>query len=254
MEPARLRHGSTSSGVTPGGATSSGSRSGSSSERVQGSEPSPTRHERRNLAASVAGSQHSSTAPIPMPHVNSVDDGGISPRTAHFDAGSPRDTHHRHSRRHPSWARRKCAGSPQQHLPSLSDVLDGGKAVADTPLTDINAGGSGAPRLVSDGPSALAPARVPLLRHEPSSNSTTASRSSTGNFGRIPGEGPVPIHALLADRTVLGAGEMERQSVPAIKAAVNQSVHQNPRPQLLTGPRGYGTSSPRFPRASSHGR
>ncbi|KAF4505196.1 hypothetical protein G6O67_007171 [Ophiocordyceps sinensis] len=248
LEPTRLRHGSSSSGVTPGGATSSGSRSGSSSERLQGSEPPPTRHERMNSAASLAGSQPSSTAPTPMPYADSIDEGGLSPRTATHDSASPREVHQRHSRRQPSWARRnRAASAHKHHLPSLSDMLDNGKSVKDTRMTDVNAlgagsGASGQLRLVPDGTPNLPSARVPMLRHEPSSNSTVASRSSTGSFSRNPGEGSLPIHALLADRTMSVFGEMGKQSVPAIKAAVNRSGHLDSRPEIR-GPRGYGFQS-----------
>lgn len=247
LEPARLRHGSTSSGVTPGGATSCGSGSGSSSERLQGSEPPPTRHERMNSSASMAGSQHSSTAPTPMSYANSVDEGGLSPQSVKFDAGSPRDVHHRHPRRQPPCVRRGRAASTHQHLlPSLSDMLDTGKSMADTPMTDVSTrtvdfGGSGQSRLVPDGPPVLPRARVPSLRHEPSSNGTIASRSSTGSCARSSGEGSLPIHALLADRTISEVGEMKQQPVPLIHAATTIGGPNNFPPELL-GPRGYGTS------------
>ncbi|PNY24512.1 High mobility group protein 20A [Tolypocladium capitatum] len=232
LEPARLRDGSTSSSVTPNGA--SGSRSGSSSERLQGSEPPPTRQERVNSTASVAGSQHSSTAPTPMSHHNSIEEPAPSPRTSHFEPGSPRrDQHHSHSRRQSAWTNRNRADSGHQHLPSLSDMLDDGNK--GTSMTDGSsfAAGSGQSRLVADGPPVLPPARVPRLLHEPSSGSTNVSGSSTGIFGRIPGDGPLPVHALLTDRAL----------VPPISAVANPNGQRNPAAGRIHGPMGYGFQS-----------
>ncbi|KND94906.1 High mobility group protein 20A [Tolypocladium ophioglossoides CBS 100239] len=239
LEPVRLRHGSTSSSATPNGA--SGSGSGSSSERLQGSEPPPTRQERVNSTASMAGSQHSSTAPTPISHHKSIEEPGPSPRTSHFESGSPGDPHHSHSRQS-AWTSRNRAGSGHQHLPSLSDMLDDGNTGMDTLMTDGNsfAAGSGQLRLVADGPPVLPPARVPRLHHEPSSGSADVSGSSTGNFLRIPGEGPLPIHALLTDRAMIGTSEFDKPLVPAISAVANPNGQRNRAPGRIHGPMGYG--------------
>ncbi|KJZ76740.1 hypothetical protein HIM_04076 [Hirsutella minnesotensis 3608] len=245
LEPPRLRHGSTSSGVTPGGATSSGSRSGSSSERMQGSEPPPTRQERINSVASVAGSQHSSTAPTPMSYANSVDD-GLSPRSPNFELSSPREPLPRHSRRQLAWTRRNRNASSQHHLPSLSDMLDDGKKM-DTPMMDAHQfgpsiAGSGQSRMVSDGPTVRPPARVPLVHHESSSTGTNISRSSAGSFSRGHGEGHVPIHALLADRSTLAGNDLEKQPLGVAQAPAHFHSQRNPVPEYVPGPRGYGIS------------
>ncbi|POR32654.1 High mobility group protein 20A [Tolypocladium paradoxum] len=243
LEPARLRHGSTSSSATPNGA--SGSGSGSSSERLQGSEPPPTRQERVNSTASMAGSQHSSTAPTPISHHNSIEEPGPSPRTSHFESGSPRDPHHSHSRRQSAWTNRNRANSGHQHLPSLFNMLDDGNKGMDTPMADGNSfvAGSGQSRLVADGPPVLPPARVPRLHHEPSSGNTNVSGSSTGSFGRIPGEGPLPIHALLTDRAMIGTSEFEKPLVPAISVVANPNRQQNTAPGRVHVPMGYGFQS-----------
>ncbi|PHH77375.1 hypothetical protein CDD82_3547 [Ophiocordyceps australis] len=253
LEPPRLRHGSTSSGATPGGATSAGSRSGSSSERLQGSEPPPTRQERMHSSASMAPTQPSSTAvtPISVSHTNSMDE-TTSPRCAMFEGSSPRDAHQRPSRRQMSWASRQRGNSSSvhQHLPSLSDMLeDGAGKSADT--TDSAAHGfsaavSGSLRPVSDVAPVLPPARVPRLHHQPSSCSTMTSRSSTGSMGRPLGEGPLPIHALLTDRAVPSRSpvDFELQAIPSMAAVVTSpSGKRNPALGQIHGPKGYGFQS-----------
>lgn len=197
-----------------------------------------------NSTASIAGSQHSSTAPTPISHRNSIEEPGPSPRTSHFESGSPRDPHHSHSRRQSAWPNRNRGDSGHQHLPSLSDMLDDGSKSMDTPMTDGNsfAGGSGQARLVPDGPPVLPPARVPRLHHEPSLGSTNVSGSSAGSFGRILGEGPLPIHALLTDRDMTGASEFDKPLVPVISAVANPNGQRNPAPGRVLGPMGYGTS------------
>jgi len=248
LEPPRLRHGSSSSSATPNGGQSSGTGSGSSSERQQGSEPPPTRQERVNSTASMAGSQHSSTAPS-IAYRHSLDDNGPSPRTNHFDSGSPRDTH---SRRPPSWPSRNRTESSHQPLPSLSDMLDDGKKNVDTPMVDASAyasghAASGQMRLVGDGPTVLPPSRTPMLRHEPSSGGTTASSNSSTSINRIPGEGPLPIHALLADRTMSDTPDFidkQPQPMPIAVAAANADDRRDPSFKIGHGPRGYGMHGP----------
>lgn len=130
-------------------------------------------------------------------------------------------------------------------------MLDDGKRGVDASMTDAcpyppAMGASGQTRLVGDGPAVLPPARVPVLRHEPSSGSIAMSASSSGSFGRMPGEGPLPIHALLADRTTPGAPELEKQPLmpKAIGVAAKAATNRNPALGLVQGPWGYGTLSP----------
>jgi hypothetical protein len=189
--------------MTPGGNTSSGS------ERLQGSEPPPCRRERLNSIASVTESQHSSTTPTLLSQSNSNDENMSmsSPQAVYFDAGSPRELHHQHPKRHQPWRESgRPVDSSHQHLPSLSNMLEEGrKAMPVSSGSEGNPYSSGFvtanhPRSVPEVPNVLpsAPPKIPRLRHEPSSNSSVGSISPAASFARTPGEGPLPIHALLS--------------------------------------------------------
>ncbi|KIL91225.1 hypothetical protein FAVG1_05924 [Fusarium avenaceum] len=223
LDPVRLRHSSSSSStMTPGGNTSSGS------ERLQGSEPPPCRRERLNSIASVAESQHSSTTPTLLSQSNSYDENMpmSSPQAVYFDAGSPRETHHQHAKRQQSWRESgRSVDSSHQHLPSLSNMLEEGrKGMPVSSGSEGNPYSSGFvaanhPRSVPEVPNVLpsAPPKIPLLRHEPSSNSSVGSISPAASFARTPGEGPLPIHALLSHHQMptpvaVNAGMFERGS------------------------------------------
>ncbi|KAJ4235974.1 hypothetical protein NW759_001057 [Fusarium solani] len=252
LDSVRLRHGSSSSTVTPGGNTSSAS--GSGSERLQGSEPPPSRRERLNSIASVAESQHSSTTPTLPSQANSNDDTMSSPRILHYDSGSPRDSHRQPPQRQSSW---REGGPSHQHLPSLSNMLDDGrKAMPAATGSEGNPYSSGFvaanhPRSVPEVPNVLpsAPVRAPLLRHEQSSNSSVGSISPANSFARTPGEGPLPIHALLSHHqtmptpAVTTAAVFERGSPGSGTGAVSPSPTDLTRPPFGHGavPRGYGT-------------
>ncbi|KAL6356497.1 hypothetical protein LRP88_10098 [Fusarium phalaenopsidis] len=252
LDSVRLRHGSSSSTMTPGGNTSSAS--GSGSERLQGSEPPPSRRERLNSIASVAESQHSSTTPTLPSQANSNDDTMSSPRILHYDSGSPRDSHRQPPQRQSSW---REGGPSHQHLPSLSNMLDDGrKAMPAATGSEGNPYSSGFvaanhPRSVPEVPNVLpsAPVRAPLLRHEPSSNSSVGSISPANSFARTPGEGPLPIHALLSHHqtmptpAVTTAAVFERGSPGSGTGAVSPSPTDLTRPPFGHGavPRGYGT-------------
>ncbi|KAK7431066.1 hypothetical protein QQZ08_002347 [Neonectria magnoliae] len=212
LEPARLRNGSGSSNTaTPGVNTPSGSGSGSGSERLQGSEPPPSRKERMNSIVSIPESQHSTT-PTLLSQPNSNDDAMSSPRGGHYDPGSPHEPHG-HPRRQGSWREGGRAGDvPRQHLPSLSDMLDDGMRGISTASGEGNPYSTGFvtanhSRLVPELSNGMPPApRVPLLRHDQSSNSSVCSTSPAMSFARIPGEGSLPIHALLSHQTMSGPG------------------------------------------------
>lgn len=220
--------------MTPGNTSS-----GSGSERLQGSEPPPCRRERLNSIASVAESQHSSTTPTLLSQTNSNDDAMSSPRGTNFDAGSPRDLGHQPSTRQQVWREgiRGADVSQQQHLPSLSNMLeDGRKGMPVSSGSEGNPYSSGFvaanhPRSVPEVPNVLpsAPPKVPLLRHEPSSTSSVGSISPAASFARTPGEGPLPIHALLS----------HHQMPPTPIAAANGSMFERGSPAS-----GFGTTTP----------
>ncbi|KAF4974961.1 hypothetical protein FZEAL_8193 [Fusarium zealandicum] len=254
LDPIRLRHGSSSSTITPGGNTSSASASGS--ERLQGSEPPPSRRERLNSIASVAESQHSATTPTLRSQANSNDDTMSSPRAAHYEAGSPRDSYQQPSRHQSSWREGGRGIDPShQHLPSLSNMLeDGRKGMPVSTGSEGNPYASGFvaanhPRSVPEVPNVLpAATRAPLLRSEQSSSSSVGSISPATSFARAPGEGPLPIHALLSHHqpmptpVVATAAMFERGSPSFATSAASPSPTDPTRVSLGHGaaPRGYG--------------
>lgn len=237
LDPVRLRHSSSSSStMTPGGNTSSGS----GSERLQGSEPPPCRRERLNSIASIAESQHSSTTPTLLSQANSNDETMSSPQAALFDAGSPRETHYQAPKRQQSWREGgRGVEVSHQHLPSLSNMLEDGRKGMPIPSgSEGNPYSSGFvaanyPRSVPEVPNVLpsAPPKPPLLRHEPSSSSSVGSVSPAGGFARTPGEGPLPIHALLS----------HHQTLPTPVVAANASMFERGSP--VSG-LGTGTTTP----------
>ncbi|KAK2601704.1 hypothetical protein QQS21_004692 [Conoideocrella luteorostrata] len=246
VEPARLRHGSTSSSATPNTHSSTGS-----SEHLQGSEPPPTRRDRVNSTASMVGSQYSSTAPTPISAHNSYDDVSLSPRTMHFDSASPTELHHRHPQQQTGMRGKSRTESMHQHLPSLSDMLEARQkgishAAASEGMSQVTSQPGSVSGRSLDGMSVLP--RVPSLRHDSSSNDTNVSGSSVGSFGRPHGEASLPIHALLSDRGTPGSSGPERQSNP-ILAGIPEAVNKQPQPRLgfPQGPSGYGFQSDSSP-------
>ncbi|KAH7209511.1 hypothetical protein DER44DRAFT_824135 [Fusarium oxysporum] len=237
LDPVRLRHSSSSSStMTPGGNTSSGS----GSERLQGSEPPPCRRERLNSIASIAESQHSSTTPTLLSQANSNDETMSSPQAAHFDAGSPREPHYQAPKRQQSWREGgRGVEVSHQHLPSLSNMLEDGRKGMQVPSgSEGNPYSSGFvaanyPRSVPEVPNVLpsAPPKPPLLRHEPSSSSSIGSVSPAAGFARTPGEGPLPIHALLS----------HHQTLPTPVVAANAAMFERGSP--VSG-LGTGTTTP----------
>lgn len=250
LEPTRLRHGSSSSTATPGGNGSSGS------ERLQGSEPPPSRQERVNSIASIAESQQSSTTPTLASQSNSAEDSMSSPRPGHLET-SPREPHRRHARRPSSWRESGSGrGESHQHLPSLSDMLDDGRmGMPVSTASEGNPYSSGfvatnQPRSVPEPPNVLpaAPPRMPLLRHDQSSTGSIGSVSPATSFARTPGEGPLPIHALLSNHPAAAPVGMvnaafDHGSPPSFTGGATPSPTEPPRIPFghLAGHRGYGT-------------
>jgi hypothetical protein len=218
LEPTRLRHGSSSSSATPAGSITAGS--GSGSEKPQHSEPSPNRKQRGNSIVSLTESQHSSTAPTPLPHRNSLDESGPSPRTTHFDSNGGYEPRQGHVRKTSSWT--DNGRSPvhgHKTLPSLSDVLVDTRMTSPAPAsldskpysTGFVAANLRRPAPAPGNQPTFPHGRVPMLQHEASSSgsngsngsmssngSTLASSISSPGFSRAPGEAPLPIHALLS--------------------------------------------------------
>ena len=238
--PPRLRHGSTSSSATPSGTTS-----GSSSERFQESDP-PPRRQRGNSLVSVAGSQHSSTAPTPLSLYNVYDDAGASPRSLHFESGSPVEANLQHPAHHASVGHgRARADSMHQSLPSLTDVLDSRQkgqlypqASAMAPFASST--GVNPPLSMADLPPAQQQAPAPL-RYEPSSGGTSVSSAGSGLLPRPNGDGALPIHALLASRGVSSAMETERTPRPIPAGTLTADIKA--RGPILPEPRGYGANN-----------
>jgi hypothetical protein len=223
LEPARLRHGSSSSSATPASGSGSGSMRGSrsSSERMQGSEPPPARQERVNSIESTAESHQSLPGLGFHQHRISLDEPNFSPRTEHFEMKNGRD----------------APPMQQQSLPSLSDVLDDGR-IGCLPIAPQPEGSpylAHSPhhhrRPLVDAQPAILPARVPVLRHEGSSSGSSGSGSSASSLGRPLGDGPLPIHALLSNRP---PAPYEQSPSPTFSNGPNGSSH---------GPRGYGFQS-----------
>lgn len=223
LEATRLRHGSSSSSVTPGSGSGRGSRS--SSERVQGSEPPPARQERLSSIGSC---------PDTLPgiglhkHHMSADEPRHSPRAEHFEPRLGRDVQ-----------------MQQQSLPSLSDVFDDGRVggIQITQCADDMSYNGCSPahrRPLLDGPSG---GRVPLLRHPVSSSSSLGSGSSASSLSRPSVDGPLPIHALLSNQS----------PPPPYEASTSPTFLNAPNPIVVKtslsigqphGLRGYGTFPP----------
>lgn len=240
LEPGRLRHESSSSSI-PGGPHSTGSN-GSGSERLQGSEPPPTRKERVNSSASMASSHYSSNG---LPHLsqrNSLDDSVTSPLIGHMES-SPR-SHYPRNQPPPLWKEAsKPDGTGRQPLPPLSDMLDDGK-MAGLRMSTPSDSSFGPGFVAANHPRGVpmhSNGRVPYLRHEPSSTGSSGSSgsvSSVSSFARTPGEGPVPIYALLADRSTTAPSQA---STPPSSAGMASPTEPSKGSYMGTpGPRGYG--------------
>lgn len=253
IEPARLRHGSTSSSAATGGNTSSGSGSAStrdsrsSSERMQGSEPPPTRQERVNSVVDATESHPSLAGDATMSYP--IDESRLSPRTAGFDLNGGRDSSIRNMPLRDGGGIAMGGKGARQHLPSLSNMLDDGRrpnppapAADSNPYTRSGFVPEGAQPPVPDRLRVIPPAvRGPMLCHDESSTGGSGSGSSgspVGGFGPSLGDGPLPIHALLSNRAVPQPAE-PRNDQSSSPPFVNSG-----EPTLGGGahnPRGYGS-------------
>jgi hypothetical protein len=179
-----------------------------------------------------------------------------SPGTRHLET-SPRDSHRRHTRGKPSWKESGRTEKSRQYLPSLSDMLDDGRmGVPVSTASEGNPYSSGFvaphhPRSVPEPPNVIpaAPSRAPLLRHEPSSSGSIGSISPATSFARTPGEGSLPIHALLSNHSMAGpvgvvAAGFDQTSPPPLINRTSPSPTEPPRlfyGHHIAGHRGYGT-------------
>lgn len=193
----------------------------------------------------------SSAAPIPRPQEHATEDTGLSSRTARLDMNSSREPRHGPGRRHSTWREHGRNGeSAHRNLPSLSDMLDDGK-MGMAASSEAQPYGSGFPasngwRPVPDGSSALPPGRPSMLRHEPSPSGSHGSTSSTMSYSRPAGEGSLPIHALLSNRSPPALEPSSFNQSPPTAVAGVSSPEQGTRPfAQAPGTRGYGTWEPK---------
>lgn len=212
---------------------------------------------------SVAESQHSSTTPTMISRANSNDDTMSSPR-GHFDAGSPRDPRRHPAPRQSTWRDEgrgsndngHSNGSHHQHLPSLLNMLEEGRrALPHSSGSEGNPYSTGFvaanhPRSVPEVSNVLPapPVRAPLLRHGQSSSSSVDSTSPAPSFARGPGEGPLPIHALLSHQgmptpAISVAAMFDRGSPNSMGGIASPGLADPARPPFEhgAGRRGYGT-------------
>lgn len=139
-------------------------------------------------------------------------------------------------------------------LPSLSDMLEDGRMAVAPPVGGDNMHlstgfvAANHPRSfpeASSGVPGTATPRGPLLRHDHSSNSSVGSISPGVSFARTPGEGPLPIHALLSHQasSAPAFGGLDRGSPVSMAGGATPSPTETTRLPFgrTAGPRGYGT-------------
>lgn len=187
-----------------GGSTSTAS--GNSSVRTQDSESRESPNPRQNSVHSILSgpeSHHPSIAPIP------------SPASAYFEVDNPkRISNSGHLRQGSSSIRGAAQMMPhqadmpqqqQQHLPSLSDMLSSRQGRLDAPGIETvelpHAFATHHRPSASQGEHALPPVAVSSLHHESSSSASSVPTIASSRGSRRLSEGPLAIHALLADQT-----------------------------------------------------
>ena len=246
VEPARLRHGSSSSSANNGGTNSNASgttsASGSGSERLQGSEPPPTRRERINSIVSMAESQHSSTMPSGLAHQTTLGEIRESTQAPLMNGVSER--YPRHTRQISAWRDHEGTTNGEigsKTLPSLSDLMDDTHRGGPPPI-EVNSYGSGYSTNQQRPLDSLGLTRniPPSFQHHQSTDSNS-SLSTAASFNRS-GDGSLPIHTLLTGRgQVPTPPHMENSSSSSISAI--SSPADLGKPQVLPqphAPRGYG--------------
>ena len=172
-----------------------------------------------------------------LPQLN--DDSRYSPRSAPLD---PKENSVRGVPLKDVLGGARSMDNGRQHLPSLSDVLDDSRSPNDgIPYTTSGFVPANSRRPIPDAP---AFGRPPHLRREESSTGSSvsaASAASASSFGRPPGDGPLPIHALLSGRAS-GAPPSARGASTSPTFSPTQSPIEPGKPAGI-GPRGYGKIS-----------
>lgn len=149
-----------------------------------------------------------------------------SPRTANFDFNTPNGRNGRNRGR--------------QNLPSLSDMLEDGQTAV-LPAPGSGSGYTTSGFVPANGRRPMPEGhRMPLLRHQQSSTDSSnsgGSTSSMSSYGRATGDGSLPIHALLSNRS----GAAPQQPMPDHNSSPTFSTASSPT--YTAGPRGYGFQS-----------
>ncbi|KAK5990401.1 High mobility group protein 20A [Cladobotryum mycophilum] len=245
LAPGSSRTGSSTAGSSAAAGGPTSIASGSSSERVRESEsrePPSRRHDSVTSVASVTESRPSSTAPKSTASVP-------SPRTAHFDLGTPKRGQQRHTRRASSLrGRGRRVDATHQALPPLADVLvDTQRTLVGPPSADGHAFITGFTPAnqrhpLPQGSPALGHGPMSFLHHD-SSSSGGGAPTGTSSFGRRSSDGPLAIHALLSDQGSTTHHGYER-SPSSVTSAVSPIEQGKPLFGQFQGPRGYGFQNP----------
>lgn len=258
IEPTRQRQNSIRNGLpTPGTTPSTSSRasaststststrdSRSSSERTQGSEVSPfPRDNKVDLGGIVASPRRLSQSDPSV--LQTMQDLRFTPQSSQSDRNVVQGTKARGGNLRDG---NRAAEASRQSLPPLSDMLDDGLSPKTAAPPNSAAGAfamSGPPAVgaplppTPNGRRAMAhPDALPPMvgRGEALGNSNMAgsSGSPVGNPGRLPGDGALPVHALLSGRSAQGttSAPVEPTAPASNMGVAAHGAHQ--------GPRGYG--------------
>lgn len=170
-----------------------------------------------------------------------MDEPITSPLVGSMEA-SPRGSFLR-QQSHPLTWKEPSRGEPgsRQPLPSLSDMLDDGSISGGTrtaPGGFVAANHARGPMHTTNSVGQVP--TMPRLRHEASSNGSSGSGSSVSSYYRTPGDGPVPIHTLLSDRSLPSQASTPASSNGMASPTESNMMSYGSNP----GPRGYGTYSP----------
>jgi len=218
LEAMRSLHGSSTSATSTSGSCSLGGGSGSGSDSQPGSEPPPTRQQRRSIVSMTDPHFSARTArTTSVSRQQSIDKhmtSPTSPASTKFDSGFAGSPHASHARNHCQWRdpSRPSSDGKHQHLPSLSDMLNEDQKMTGMPTSpDGNGTGYGQylPALQRNerpslkGGKGLLRGRPPTLRHEHSSSGSLSSSGSVcvGVHARSSKDASLPIHALLSNKS-----------------------------------------------------
>ena len=246
LDPAKFRQVSSGSSGVSGGTWSS--ITGNGSEGLPGNDPPPSRPRRVNSTTSMSESQPSSAGPTPGSQGDPMDELMVSPRPMQYELNSPMDSTQHSAHRPTAWrdGARTAETGQTPHLPPLSDMLDDDAVrINGKSSQDLRPYGSGFVaanhhRPAPNGLPGSPPGRVPFLRHENPSTGSSGSANSGPNFVRSPGEGPLPIHALLSSRPSVSTPSSAAERSPLKSSAGSLSEPGKAPFGQLHGPKGYG--------------